>query len=45
MKAFQFSVITRQMTEWWNRAVVEEKFRAILDLFPQFNATLHDGDS
>ncbi|KAL3117849.1 hypothetical protein niasHT_001440 [Heterodera trifolii] len=43
--AFQFTIVVRHMTEWWNRAVVEEKVRAILDRFPQFNATLHDGDA
>uniref|UniRef100_A0A183BIQ4 SSD domain-containing protein n=1 Tax=Globodera pallida TaxID=36090 RepID=A0A183BIQ4_GLOPA len=43
--AFQFTIVTRHMTEWWNRAVVEEKVRAILERFPQFNATLHDGDA
>lgn len=45
VRAFQFTIVARHMTEWWNRAVVEEKCRAILAQFPQFNASIHDGDS
>jgi hypothetical protein len=33
------------MTEWWNRAVAEEKVRAVLHKYSQFNATMHDADS
>jgi hypothetical protein len=33
------------MTEWWNRAVLEEKVRAILQRHSQFNATMHDADA
>ena len=45
LKAFHFSVVFRGMTEWWNRAVAEEKVRAVLDKYAQFNATMHDADS
>lgn len=46
LKAFQFSVVAKGMTEWWNRAVAEEKVRAVLANYQErFNASLHDGDA
>jgi len=34
------------MTEWWNRAVMEEKVRIILEKYEKnFNATMYDADS
>ncbi|KAI6240930.1 Patched-related protein 9 [Aphelenchoides fujianensis] len=43
--AFQFSIITSNMAQWENRAVTEEKCREILQRYPEYNATVYDGDS
>lgn len=43
--AFQFSVITKGQAEWANRAVTEEQAREILQRYPEYNATIYDGDS
>ncbi|KAI6188144.1 Patched-related protein 9 [Aphelenchoides besseyi] len=45
LDSFQFSIITSNMAEWSNRAVTEEKCREILQRYPQYNATIYDGDS
>jgi hypothetical protein len=33
------------MSEWSTRAVVEERCREIMLHYPQFNASIYDGDS
>uniref|UniRef100_A0A915D3S9 SSD domain-containing protein n=1 Tax=Ditylenchus dipsaci TaxID=166011 RepID=A0A915D3S9_9BILA len=45
LKAFQFTIIAKDMSEWSNRAIVEQKCREILERFPEFNASIYDGDS
>ncbi|KAI1725332.1 patched family domain-containing protein [Ditylenchus destructor] len=45
LKAFQFTVIAKEMSEWSTRAMVEQQVRDILSGFPEFNATIYDGDS
>lgn len=45
MTAFQFSFITKGQAEWAIRAVTEQQTRDILRKFPEFNATIYDGDS
>uniref|UniRef100_A0A1I8B6C5 SSD domain-containing protein n=1 Tax=Meloidogyne hapla TaxID=6305 RepID=A0A1I8B6C5_MELHA len=46
LKAFQFSIVNKGMTEWWNRAVMEEKVRAVLEKYEKrFNASMFDADS
>uniref|UniRef100_A0A915LQA8 SSD domain-containing protein n=1 Tax=Meloidogyne javanica TaxID=6303 RepID=A0A915LQA8_MELJA len=46
LKSFQFSIVNKGMTEWWNRAVMEEKVRIILEKYEKnFNASMYDADS
>ncbi|CAD5220555.1 unnamed protein product [Bursaphelenchus xylophilus] len=45
VSAFQFSFITKGQAEWANRAVTEQQAREIISRYPQFNATIYDGDS
>ncbi|KAF7639517.1 SSD domain-containing protein [Meloidogyne graminicola] len=46
LKAFQFTIVTKGMTEWWYRAVMEEKVRSILEKYEsRFNASIYDADS
>uniref|UniRef100_A0A1I8AQY2 SSD domain-containing protein n=1 Tax=Steinernema glaseri TaxID=37863 RepID=A0A1I8AQY2_9BILA len=45
LKAFQMTVIAKNMSEWANRAEYVEKCRRVLERFPEYNATIFDGDS
>ncbi|CAD5214420.1 unnamed protein product [Bursaphelenchus okinawaensis] len=45
VSAFQFSFITKGQAEWAIRAVTEQQARDILLRYPEFNATIYDGDS
>ncbi|TKR78121.1 hypothetical protein L596_018980 [Steinernema carpocapsae] len=45
LKAFQMTVIASNMAEWANRAQYVEKCRSILEGYPEYNATIFDGDS
>ncbi|PAV91835.1 hypothetical protein WR25_15596 isoform D [Diploscapter pachys] len=45
LKAFRFTLLGEGMSEWAERALMVEETRAILDKYPQFNATLFDADS
>uniref|UniRef100_A0A7E4W4C6 SSD domain-containing protein n=1 Tax=Panagrellus redivivus TaxID=6233 RepID=A0A7E4W4C6_PANRE len=45
LESFQFTIIAKNMAEWSNRAVTEERCRMILLKYPTFNATIYDGDS
>ena len=45
LKAFRFTLLGEGMSEWAERALMVEETRAILNKYPQFNATLFDADS
>uniref|UniRef100_A0AC35GK39 SSD domain-containing protein n=1 Tax=Panagrolaimus sp. PS1159 TaxID=55785 RepID=A0AC35GK39_9BILA len=45
LEAFQFTIIAKNLAEWSNRAITEEECRQILLKYPQFNATIFDGDA
>ncbi|KJH47785.1 hypothetical protein DICVIV_06138 [Dictyocaulus viviparus] len=45
LKSFMFVVLGRGMAEWANRAHFVHGLRKVLNSYPQWNATLFDGDS
>uniref|UniRef100_A0A914Z8X5 SSD domain-containing protein n=1 Tax=Panagrolaimus superbus TaxID=310955 RepID=A0A914Z8X5_9BILA len=45
LEAFQFTIIAKNLAEWSNRAITEEECRQILLKYPEFNATIFDGDA
>ncbi|KAK0422054.1 hypothetical protein QR680_007336 [Steinernema hermaphroditum] len=45
LKSFQMTVIAKNMSEWANRAEYVEKCRRVLERYPEYNATIFDGDS
>ncbi|MFH4973974.1 hypothetical protein AB6A40_000683 [Gnathostoma spinigerum] len=45
LSGFRMHLIARNMNEWSTRALYVDACRSIVDRYPQFNATVYDGES